>query len=106
MEQIKAPGEPPSSLARDDLVRDLTEILEDLTSDWDTGFSGSISAETRLIADLGFESIDVVHLIVTLEERFHRQDLPFQALLMRDGRYVSDLRVADLSRFLEQNLAA
>lgn len=87
-------------------LQELVAILEDLTSDWDTGFSGSIGLDTRLIADLGFESIDVVHLIVTLEERFQRQDIPFEALLMRGGRYVSDLCVGDLSGFLQTHLAA
>lgn len=88
------------------VLAELVAILEDLTSDWDTGFSGSIGPETSLIAELGFESIDVVHLIVTLEERFERQDLPFESLLMRGGRYVSDLSVGDLSGFLETHLAA
>lgn len=92
--------------APDDLLREVVVILQDLTSDWDTGFSGSIGPETRLIGELGFESIDVVHLIVTLEERFQRQDLPFESLLMRGGRYVSDLRVGDLASFLETSLAA
>lgn len=88
------------------LLPELVAVIEDLTSDWDTGFSGSIGPETRLIGDLGFESIDVVHLIVTLEERFQRQDLPFESLLMRGGRYVSDLRVGELSTFLQTSLAA
>lgn len=100
------PAALPPTPARPDVTADLIAVLEDLTSDWDTGFSGRISMETRLIADLGFESIDVVHLIVTLEERFQRQDLPFENLLMRNGRYVGDLRVADVSSFLEINLAA
>ena len=70
-----------------------------------TGFAGTIGAETRLIADLGFESIDVVHLIVALEERFQRTDLPFENLLMKDGRYVSDLRVGEVAGFLSRHLA-
>jgi len=106
MEPTRALDQHRAGTSQDPLFDELVTLLEDLTSDWETGFSGEIGRDTRLIAELGFESIDVVHLIVTLEERFGRQDLPFQDLLMRSGRYVSDLSVGDLSGFLRTHLAA
>jgi acyl carrier protein len=89
-----------------DLVSDLIEMLTDLTSDWDTEYSGRISAETRLIADLAFESVDVVHLMVAIQERYGRYDIPFEDLLMVDGRYVTDLRVEQIAVFLARQLHA
>jgi len=86
------------------LLDDVTRILEDMTSDWDLDFSGGIGPETSLIADLAFESIDVVQLVVAIEERFARRDLPFEKLLMSDGRYVDDVRVSQIVSFLESNL--
>ena len=86
------------------LLDDVTRILEDMTSDWDLEFSGGIGPETCLIADLAFESIDVVQLVVAIEERFARRDLPFEKLLMADGRYVDDVRVSQIVQFLESNL--
>jgi acyl carrier protein len=86
------------------LFRDVTGILKDMTSDWEGAFDEEIRPETRLIADLGFESIDVVEFVVAIEERFGRRDLPVGQLLMVDGRYVEDLRVADIVRFLGQHL--
>lgn len=80
------------------------EILEDLTADWDTDFTGDIGPDTRLIDDLAFESIDVVQLVVSLEGRFQRRDLPFEKLLMHDGRYVDDLTVRQLVDFLDTAL--
>ncbi|HSO23522.1 MAG TPA: hypothetical protein VLT81_11465 [Chondromyces sp.] len=80
------------------------EILKDLTADWDTDFSGDIGPDTRLIEDLAFESIDVVQLVVSLEGRFQRRDLPFEKLLMHDGRYVDDLTVQQLVDFLDTTL--
>lgn len=106
MEPTKALDEHAAGMTQDRLFEELVALLEDLTGDWEIDFSGEIGPNTRLIGELGFESIDVVHLIVTLEERFGRQDLPFQDLLMRDGRYVSDLRVGELSGFLQTHLAA
>jgi acyl carrier protein len=95
--------ENPRSNARftkDAILADILEILEDMTSDWDMGFAGKISPETRLAADLAFESIQVVQLGIAIEERFHAQELPFQELFMLDDRNGRDLRVADLVDFL------
>ena len=85
---------------REAILADLVRVIEEITGDWETGFSGGIRPETKLIGDLGFESIDVVHLVVTLEEHFRRQDLPFEKVLMREGRYVDDLSVGALADFL------
>lgn len=86
------------------IQQEMIAILADMTSDWDTAFSGAIGSETRLLADLSFESIDIVQLIVAIEEHFHRKDLPFAELVMKDGRYVDELRVADLVGFLAKHL--
>jgi acyl carrier protein len=79
-------------------------IVKNMTADWDTGFDGEIGSGTRLIGDLGFESIDVVHLVVAIETTFGRSDLPFEDLLMRDGRYVDELTIGDAVTFLEKHL--
>lgn len=84
---------------RETITRELVAILEEMTSDWDSEFD-AIGPETRLIADLGFESIDVVQLVVAMEEHFQRRDLPFGELLMEGGQYVDDLRVGDAVEFL------
>ena len=86
------------------IVRDLIAMLEEITSDWDLAFSGGIGPETRLIADLQFESIDVVQLVVAIEERFQRRDLPFEKLLMTDGHYVEELHVSQVADFLHAAL--
>ena len=88
------------------LFQDLVRVLEDMTSDWDSEFSGGITPETRLIADLGFESIDVVQLIVAIEERFQKRDMKFEELLMENGRYVDELRVGQVVDFLAKQLNA
>ena len=90
--------------SKETILETLATILADMTSDWDIEHEGGIGPETRLIADLEFESIDVVQLIVAIEERFQRRDLPFEKLLMKDGRYVDEFRVADAVDFLHQHL--
>ncbi len=92
------------SLDSGQILTNLVEILGDITQDWDTELSGKIGADTSLMTDLTFESIDVVMLIVAIEERFGKTGLPFDELLMIDGRYVDDLRVSELVSFLETHL--
>jgi acyl carrier protein len=84
----------------------IVQILRQMTSDWDLDYIGGIHEDTLLMSDLGFESIDVVQLVVAVEEQFEREDLPFETLLMTDGRYVDDLAVRDLTLFVRGQLQA
>lgn len=88
------------------LLTEVSAILRSMTADWDIENSEHVTKETRLIADLMFESIDVVQFIVAIEERFHRNDLPFEQLLMADGRYVEELTVDEVLVFLSEQLSA
>ena len=93
-------------LERKSILADVIRILEETTSDWDLDFSGGITPDTHLIADLWFESIDIVELVVALEEHFERRNLPFEKLLMVDGRYVDDLSITQTVDFLFVHLNA
>jgi acyl carrier protein len=90
--------------SREEILTGLVEILEDMTSDWDMDYDGGIGTETRLIGDLEFESIDVVQLILAIEEKFERKKLPFERLIMRDGRYVDEIGVGSAVDFLFEEL--
>ncbi len=85
-------------------LRDLVEILEDITADWDMAFEDDIGRDTRLIEDLGFESIDVVQYIAAVEKHYGRRGMPFEELVMADGRYVDEITVEDSVRFLMRHL--
>jgi acyl carrier protein len=87
-----------------DVSSQLVGILTDMTSDWDIELDSDINRETRLIADLEFESIDIVELVVAIEQTFKTRGIPFERLLMVDGRYVDDLSVAQVSDFVAANL--
>jgi acyl carrier protein len=93
-----------AAVSRAEIDAGVVWILEEMTSDWDLDFEGGVGSGTRLIADLAFESIDVVQFVVALEERFGCRGLPFEQLLMSDGRYVDDLTVAQVAAFLDAHL--
>jgi acyl carrier protein len=93
-----------TGLSKEQIFQEVSKILTDMTSDWDIDFSGGITPETNIIADLQFESIDVVQFIVQLETKFQRKDMPFEKLLMVDERYRDDFTVQEVVDFLHQNL--
>ena len=84
--------------------RDTIELITELTSDWDTGPDDGINTSTAIVRDLGFESLDVVYLVTAIEQKYGRRDLPFEKLLMVDGRYVDDLTIAQIADFLRRHL--
>lgn len=94
-----------STLGKRDFEAETIAILKDITKDWDSGFDGGITADTQIVGDMGFESIDVVILVTAIETHFGRRDLPFENLLMTEGRYVDDLSVRQIAAFLSQHIA-
>ena len=91
-------------VGREAVLQSIIHILEDMTADWDTAFDEPVGAETKLVADLAFESIDVVQFIVAIEEHFRRRGLPYEEFLMKDGRYVDEIKVDHVVTFLCRHL--
>ena len=88
------------STASDALVQPLITLLQDFTQDWDHSFDGEMGRSTRLFADLGFESIDIIQLAVAIQEEVVKKRVSFDKLLMKDGRYVDDLSIGQIADFL------
>jgi acyl carrier protein len=89
-----------STTNKADILVAVVRILGEITYDWDMEFDGAIGPDTKLITDLGFESIDVVQFVVAMEEHFRRRGLPWEEFLMVDGRYVDEIKVDDTVAFL------
>jgi acyl carrier protein len=82
----------------------LRATLSEFVADW--GLDAEITDGTGLVADLEFDSIDVIQFVVAVEKAFASRNLGFQSLLMQEGRYVDDLSVGQIETFLAQKLAA
>ncbi len=91
-------------MASEKVLQEIVNILEDITGDWDLEFGDRIGADTKIISDLEFESIDVVQFVVQVEKFYDRKDLPFEQLLMVEGRYKDDLTVGEVAEFLQTHL--
>ena len=81
---------------------DVLNLLKELARDWE--YSGAITPNTFLFADLGFESIDAVILASFVQEHYGRA-FPFPQLLAEIGqRDVKDLRISEQVGFIHQHL--
>ena len=84
------------------ILNDVLGLLKQLARDWE--YSGEITPDTWLFADLGFESIDAVILASFVQEHY-RRPFPFPQLLADIGqRGVKDLRIRELVEFIYQHL--
>jgi acyl carrier protein len=87
---------------QDSIMAVVLTLLGQLAKDWE--YSGEISPETFLFADLGFESIDAVVLASHVQEHYQRQ-LPFPELLAELGRReVKDISISELVEFIYLHL--
>lgn len=93
-----------NKLSRESILKDMTHIIKDMTSDWDMGYSGNIGSDTHLIGELGFESIDVIYLVTAIEGRYKQRNLPFEKVIMGDGRYRDDFTLGEVVDFLHMHL--
>jgi acyl carrier protein len=87
------------------IQQQLTVLLNDMIQEWDIELLEPIGAETRLMADLGFESVDLMQLIVAIEQAFGVRGLPYEQVLMQDGGYVTEITVRQLADFLYRSTA-
>lgn len=86
--------------ASDDINARLIAIVDDFLVDFDEDFDEPVTRDTQLLGDLGFESIDIIQLVVAIEEDFEKRGLGFEDLLMQNGRYVDDLSVGAIADFV------
>jgi acyl carrier protein len=84
------------------VLDELLEVLDELAGDWD--YDGEVGPDTRLLADLGLESLDLVVLGTMVQQRWGA--LPFAEWLAELGeRPVDDRDVttAELAAFVERH---
>ena len=91
---------------RDAIESGVSSILEKMTAKWERAFDAKIGSETRLATDLGFDSIQLVQLVVKIQKYFKLKDLPFHKLLLSEENATFDLTVTNVVDFLQRVLNA
>ena len=96
----REPAGPPVALRRDAIVQRLLTSVSAMIEDWGRDRADRISEDTLLVADLGFQSLDIVVLMGDISQQLNRRDLPFERLFLTDGRPIADLSLGALADFL------
>jgi acyl carrier protein len=81
------------------VVQAILGLLEDAQGDWE--YTGEIGADTRFVADLGLESLEIVILSTMVQQQFGK--LPFPQFFEEIGQRPVDQRditVAELAMFV------
>ena len=89
---------------RADVEVAVINVANDMVTGWDIDLPNGITADTKLMEDLSFESIDVVQFAVAIEQAVERKGLPFEKLFMKEGEYVDDVELRQVSDFLCKEL--
>jgi acyl carrier protein len=87
---------------RETILAEVLALLNSVVQDWE--FEGPLGANTRVFADLAFESLDLVVLGSKVQERFG-QTLPFPQLFAEIGqREVRDLTIGEWVDFIHRHI--
>ena len=82
------------------LLGEVLDLLGRLAEDWE--YDGEVTADTLLFGDLSLESLDLVVLGTSIQERYGR--VPFAEFLSEIGsRPRRDVSVGELVEFIDQN---
>jgi acyl carrier protein len=81
------------------VVDGILALLDEARGDWE--YAGEIGRDTRFVADLGLESLEIVVLATMIQQRYGR--LPFPQFFEEVGQRPEDERdmtVAELAAFV------
>lgn len=84
------------------IFQDTLHLLQELAGDWE--YSDHIDRDSYFLADLGFESLDVVILSAQVQEEYN-QTMPFTEFFQEIGeREVKDVTVREWVDFIYVHL--
>jgi acyl carrier protein len=90
------------TLTRDEVWTIVRDVVAEMVSG--NGVDpGDIQRDSLLVADLGFASVDTIHMMINLEDRVGN-DLDLEGVVMKDGQYLPDLSVGELQDYISRQL--
>lgn len=90
------------SISYEQVLSDVLGLLDELSNDWE--YEGTVTPDTGLLTDMGFESLELVVLGVSIQEQY-KLTIPFPEFLAELGeRKADDIFVKDLVRFIHHHV--
>tara|TARA_B110000003_G_C16650994_1_gene534120 strand:+ start:1458 stop:1766 length:309 start_codon:yes stop_codon:yes gene_type:complete len=80
---------------------EIKEVLEDIITMYELP-TVDITDNLLLIETLGFSSVDIMHLLASVDMRFERH-LPYDKIILKNGEYVTDLSFGEIVDFIYDN---
>jgi hypothetical protein len=97
--------EPKVRYDKETIQNDLISMITEKISDRGEEYSAPITGATRLVADLGFPSLDIAILLGDINHFYHQRNIPFARLFLSSGAPVKDIQISTLADFLHRYLA-
>lgn len=88
-------------LTKTEIREVIKEILEEMIEMYDLP-STEITDDLLLIETIGFSSVDIMHLLASVDMRFERH-LPYDKIMLKNGEYVTDLSFGEIVSFVHDN---
>lgn len=79
----------------------ITEVLQEMIEMYELPET-EITSDLLLIQTLGFSSIDIMHMLASVDMRFNKH-LPYDKMLVKNEQYVTDLSIQDIIEFIYEN---
>lgn len=81
----------------------ILQLTRDFIEEW--GLEDiAVTKDTRIKADIGFDSSDTMQLFAAISEHYSGTDFTFQELVVRDGKFVDDLSLGQIAVFVLRKL--
>ena len=83
-------------------IRDaIKDILDEMIEMYDLPPT-VINDDLLLIETLGFSSVDIMHMLASVDMRFERH-LPYDKIMLKNDEYVTDLSFGEIVNFVHEN---
>jgi acyl carrier protein len=83
-------------------IRDaIKDILDEMIEMYDLPAT-EINDDLLLIETLGFSSVDIMHMLASVDMRFERH-LPYDKIMLKNDEYVTDLSFGEIVNFVHEN---
>jgi len=79
----------------------ITEVLTEMIEMYELPPT-PITPDLLLIETLGFSSIDIMHMLASVDMRFQKH-LPYDKMVLKNGEYITDLSIQNVVDFIYEN---
>ena len=85
----------------EEVLQNVINVIEEITEDWELE-AEEIGPDTRLSADLGFSSVDVIQMFAAISSRFQQKFRYDNLIVDENEQYKNELTVGEIATYLDK----